>query len=40
MTQFFMLRIRLRTCQGAVPGGKTAPARELLTNRSIKPPIY
>jgi len=36
MTQIFMLRIRLRTCQGGVPGGETAPAFEVLTNSSVK----
>jgi len=32
-----MLRIRLRKCQGVVPGGETAAPLEVLTNCSIKP---
>jgi hypothetical protein len=36
MTQFFMLRIRLRTCQGSVLGGPTLPILEaLINNQSI-----
>jgi hypothetical protein len=37
MTEIFMLRIRLRTCQGVVPGFETTPPLELLTNSAIKP---
>jgi hypothetical protein len=35
MTQIFMLRIRLRTCQGSVPGGWTTPTLAPLTNNPI-----
>jgi hypothetical protein len=35
MTQIFMLRIRLRTCQGGVLGGRTLPILEALTNNPI-----
>jgi hypothetical protein len=35
MTQIFMLRIRLRKCQGGVLGGLTLPIFEALTDNPI-----
>src|SRR6266478_5165609 len=35
MTQIFMLRIRLRTCQGGVLGRQTLPIFEALTDNPI-----
>jgi len=37
MTQIFMLRIRLRTCQGGVLGGLTLSIFEALTDNPINP---
>src|SRR5882762_1867345 len=37
ITRFFMLRIRLRRCQGVVPGAGITPPLEVPTKSPIKP---